>query len=115
MKEFIEVFFGIIREFVSLPICLIFVIVLQLIKNQLHKRKIRFRDEGNWLWITLIMGIPLALLANGINNFEGFNISRFIIESVGYAGGSTVLFKIIKRINIKKLKQIFINNGEGNA
>ena len=112
MNQFIEMFFNLIKDFVSFPICLIFVICLQIIKNQLRKNKIKFKNESNWLWITLIMGFPLALLSEGINNFENWNIARFIIEGIGHAGGSTILFKVIKSINIKKLKQLF--SGEVN-
>lgn len=108
----LKILFDIIKEFVSFPICLIFVICLQIIKNQLYKSKIKFKNEKNWFWITLAMGFPLALLAEGINNFESWNIARFIIEGIGHAGGCTILFKIIKRIKIKKIIEIF-NNGNG--
>lgn len=111
--EWIKVFFELIKDFISLPICLLFVVCLQLIKNQLRTNNIKFKKEDNWLWITLAMGFPLALLGQGINNFENWNIARFIIEGVGYAGGSTILFKVIKKIDIKQLKKLF-NNGEQN-
>ena len=107
--NFLKGFFDLIKDFVSFPICLIFVICLQIIKKQLYKRKIKFKNESNWLWITLAMGFPLALLSEGMNNFVNWNIARFIIESVGHAGGCTILFKIIKRLNIKKIKQMFLN------
>lgn len=112
MGNFLQIFFDMIKDFVSFPICLIFVICLQIIKKQLYKRKIKFKDEGNWLWITLAMGFPLALLSQGVNNFSDWNIARFIIEGIGHAGGSTILFKIIKSINIKQLKKVFSNEEE---
>lgn len=107
--EFLKNFFNLIKDFVSFPVCLIFVILLQIIKNQLHKKKIKFKSESDWLWVTLAMGFPLAFLSEGINNFANWNIARFIIEGVGHAGGCTILFKIIKRLNIKKLKQMFLS------
>jgi hypothetical protein len=112
VKEFLEVFFNLIKDFVSFPICLIFVVCLQIIKNQLYKSGIKFKKQSNWLWITLIMGFPLALLSEGLNNFENWNIARFIIEGIGHAGGSTILFKVIKNINIKWLKKVFTNGEE---
>ena len=105
-----DIIFDLVKDFVSLPICLIFVICLQLVKNQLRKNNIKFKKESNWLWVTLLMGFPLALLSEGINNFESWNVARYIIEGMGHAGISTVLFKMIKKIDIKKLKQMF--NGE---
>ena len=103
MKEFFEI----IKEFVSLPICLIFVVCLQILKKLLEAKKLKPKDTSLWFYITLGMGFPLALLSNAIHKFEGFNFAKYIIEGFGYAGGCTIIYAAIKQLNIKAIKDLF--------
>ncbi len=100
-------FFEITKEFVSLPICIIFVVILQLIKKQLEKKKIKFKDENSWFWVTLCMGFPLAFLFEGMNGLKDWNWFRYVIESFAFAGGCTVIYKLAKKISFNKIKEFF--------
>lgn len=108
MKEF----FDIIKEFVSLPICLIFVVFLQVLKKLLEAKNIKPKSTSFWFYITLAMGFPLALLSNAVHNFEGWNIARYIIEGFGYAGGCTIIYAAIRQLNIESIKNLFSKNEE---
>lgn len=98
------------KEFVSIPIVLIFVICLQIVKNILASKKIGFKNQDSWLFITLGMGFPLALLAQGVIGFQDWNICSFIVQGFGYAGACTITYKILKRITFAKIiKNFFLD------
>jgi len=111
MKEF----FNVIKEFVSFPICLIFVSCLQILKKLLEEKGIKPKDNIIWFYITIGMGFPLALLATAMTGFSDFNIFKFIIQGFGYAGGCTIIYATIRQLNIKAIKDLFSKEKDDKA
>jgi hypothetical protein len=105
-----EKFFDVIKEFVSLPICLIFVSCLQILKKILEMKNIKPKNNIIWFYITLAMGFPLALLSIAMTGFSGFNWAKFIIQGFGYAGGCTIIYATIRQLDIKAIKNLFSNH-----
>jgi len=82
------------------------VVSLQIIKELLSRKSIRFKNEDNWLWITFALGVPMALVSQGIEGWSGFNIWKLIQDSFLYAASSVIIYKTYK-VGGKSIKEIF--------
>lgn len=85
-----------LTDFVKVPIVIGIIVVLQIVKHLLDKRRIRFKNQDNWLWIILLLGIPMAVIGQGIDGWGAFNAYQFIINCFLYAAAASILYKTYK-------------------
>ena len=102
----------VLLQFVKAPIVIGTVILLQIIKYLLDKKNIRFKDQDDWLWVTLGMGIPMAALAQGLDGWASFNVSGFIINIILYAAIASLAYKVYK-VGGKKIGNILSGDDKG--
>lgn len=82
-----------ILSLIKMPIVLGMVIVIQVVKKILTNKGLGFKNEDNWLFVTLAAGIPAALISTGIDGFDKFNLFVLLKDVFVYAAGAVLLYK----------------------
>lgn len=80
-------------DLVKLPVIIGMIFVIQVVKKLLTKKGLGFKDEDDWLWVTLAMGVPMAIIGTGLDGFDKFNFYQFIVDIFSYAAGAVLLYK----------------------
>jgi len=100
-----------VKEFVNPVISVIFALFIQIVKTLLLNIGIRFKRNDTWVWVVIIMGVPMALMDMSIMGFENFGIGRLIFMSVIHSSLSALCYKVGKKISGKSISQLFKDSG----
>jgi len=107
--------FEVLKEYGKFVIPVSCTILLQIVKALLNNRGVTFKNPDNWLWILLLLGLPMAWIDYSTREYVDFTAGGFILLSVVYAALSALVYKIGK-VGGKSVKDIFSNKkGPGNG
>ncbi len=72
--------------------------LLQIIKGQLAKKAIKFKDEDNWTWVALLVGAVLAVIDTAIQagGFAAFVWLAFVQNCFLFAASCAYVYKVYK-------------------
>ena len=91
----------------SSGIVIAFVFLLYVVRKQLEKKKIVFKDDDYWFYIATAAGIPLALLQQAIEGFGTFTVGGFIKSCLFMMAGAAFAYKTYKvtKNGLEKIKK----------
>ena len=99
------------RDVAKFIIPLVIVILLQIVKALLKNRNIKLKNEDTWVWIVLILGLPMA----GIHFYLKSELPQGVLEFIWiagvYAALSAMIYKVFK-VGGKSVYELFLRKKE---
>jgi hypothetical protein len=96
----------IIKQYINIIIPTVIVAVIQVIKVLLANQGIKPKNSDFWVWIALVMGLPMAIIGQGLKGFTNVNWYNFVLSIFAYAAGAAFIYKFGK-VGKKTIEQIF--------